>query len=372
MQSNNHQRKKRSKRLRDFLEYITERSVSFDGEEFHDLDARDIEGESLIHKAVIMDEPEIAKELIEHGVELNFHGDLGNTPLHIAASFGRLEMVKILIAGNAQVDSLDEGSMTPLFHAIMGNRLGIVRYLISHGASLDQVDCDGHRPIVFAKTGSRMEKLVKSAMDTTSRNSSEQVQRDFQTDNLAYQSQYLISKSLERLSWFDRKRVVPNSKHTRSENLADFLQHMQRKDGPFVGEVFRGLNVRNCAGDSLLHHAVATEEEEVVGELIELGVEVNCFNHEGKTPLHLAAERGNKDIIELLLSGNADIEAKDHSYMTPLFHAVLKETSRGVDALIELSANLHHLDIKGKKAIDHAIPGSRIERLLRDASINNK
>lgn len=367
MVSSNRHRKNRSKRLRDFLQYMAERSVSFDGEEFHDLDARNIEGESLMHKVVIMDEPEIARELIEHGVELNFHGDLGKTPLHIAASFGRLEMVKILIAGKAQIDSLDEGSMTPLFNAIMGNRLGIVRYLISKGTNLEHVDCDGHRPIEFAMTGSRMESLVKTAIEITSRNSPEQVHLQFQDENPAYESQYSISKSLRRLNWFERKHVVPNSKQTRSENLSDFLQHMQRQDGPFDGEGFLDLNVRNCAGETLLHQAVATKEEEVVGELIELGVEVNCFDHAGKSPFQLAAERGDKDVMEILLSGNADLETQDNNNMTALFHAVLKATSRGVAALIELGANLHHVDIEGKKAIDYTIPGSRIESLLRDA-----
>ncbi|MFN7291752.1 MAG: ankyrin repeat domain-containing protein [Pirellula sp.] len=351
---------------------MEESSFTFSGADFQDLDVRDYLGESILHKAVIMGELEVVQELVQLGVELNFQGELVYTPLHIAASFGRLEMVKILIVGKAHIDSLDERSMTPLFNAIMSNRLGIARHLISHGANLDHMDCQGRKPIEFARPGSRMDSLIKSAIEITSQNSPEQVRLQFQDENPAYESQHSISKSLERLSWFDKKQVIPNSKQTRSENLTDFLQHMQRQGSPFAGEELRDLNVRNCARESLLHHAVAMREEEVVGELIELGVEANCFDDAGNTPLHLAAERGDKDVMEILLSGNADLESQDHNNMTPIFRAVSKATSRGVNALIELGANTHHVDIQGKRPIDYAIPGSRIELLLRDASINNK
>lgn len=156
--------RKRSANLLDYLEHMRKTSISFGDADFEDLDVRDDEGESLLHKAIIMDEPEIVRELIELGVELNFHGDLGYTPLHYATSYERLHIVKILVEGKADIDSLDEGLMTPLHLSALGKKLEIVQFLVVSGANLDKEDHVGRKPIDFADPDSPIERFLRDAM----------------------------------------------------------------------------------------------------------------------------------------------------------------------------------------------------------------
>jgi ankyrin repeat protein len=154
----------RSANLRDYLEHMRKTSWHFENSDFKDLDARDDEGESLLHKAVIMDEPEIVKELVELGVELNFHGDLGYTPLHCAVIFQFLAIVTILVEARADIDSLDEGKMTPLHLAAMGKKLEIVEFLVERGADLDRKDMAGRMPIDFADPDSPIFLFLQEEM----------------------------------------------------------------------------------------------------------------------------------------------------------------------------------------------------------------
>lgn len=71
-------------------------------------------------------------------------------------------------------------------------------------------------------------------------------------------------------------------------------------------------------GDTLLHMAVGSSEEDVTKFLLANKADVNAKDNLDLTPLHFAATTGQKTIAELLLAKGADVNAKDNKGRTPL------------------------------------------------------
>lgn len=99
----------RSNKLEKFLIDLKKEIPSFEEADFTNISWCNYEGENALHIAIGRYEYEIAKELIELGVEINARGDLGRTPLHEAASKADLRFVKLLVESGADVHALTEG-----------------------------------------------------------------------------------------------------------------------------------------------------------------------------------------------------------------------------------------------------------------------
>jgi ankyrin repeat protein len=82
---------------------------TFDRDLFDDVNATNGDDENALHLAARRNDLEAARLLIEAGINIDQHGDLGRTPLHEAASHGHQEMVLLLIESGADVHALTEG-----------------------------------------------------------------------------------------------------------------------------------------------------------------------------------------------------------------------------------------------------------------------
>ena len=113
---------------------------------------------SLLHQAVIDDQPTILKELVNHNAELEVKGTEGETPLHLAAYYNRETMVLTLLKGKAEVNAVDDVKHTPLHLAADQGNLAIVEILVSNGADVNAEDLSGNTPMDLASL-SRKDKV---------------------------------------------------------------------------------------------------------------------------------------------------------------------------------------------------------------------
>lgn len=80
----------------------------------------------------------------------------------------------------------------------------------------------------------------------------------------------------------------------------------------------------NFFGDTALHIAVTSGNNDMIKVLLEAGADVNTKGASGVTPLHLASFYGNEKIAETLLSAGADVNAAGYRHNdTPLHVAAL-------------------------------------------------
>lgn len=100
-------------------------------------------------KAILANDLETVKRLINQGVELNFSYD--TTPLALAASLGNLEIVQLLIEGGANINlQMEDEGDTALMVASLYGHYEVVKRLVEAGADVNIQDCYGAKAVGMA------------------------------------------------------------------------------------------------------------------------------------------------------------------------------------------------------------------------------
>jgi ankyrin repeat protein len=102
-------------RLSSIFDEIRENPL-WEGVVFDDVNALNPDGDNVLHWAVRRNDMEVARLVIECGINVNQHGDLGRTPLHEACGCGHREMVRLLVEHGADLYAQTEGE-TPFYLA---------------------------------------------------------------------------------------------------------------------------------------------------------------------------------------------------------------------------------------------------------------
>ena len=95
---------------------------------------------SLIHFASQFGQMEIVKYLIKKGANINAKNLQGTTPLHKAVFYKRNETAKYLIDQGAKINDQDSYKQTALHIAVEVEDLAMIKYLLDQGADLDIKD----------------------------------------------------------------------------------------------------------------------------------------------------------------------------------------------------------------------------------------
>lgn len=107
-------------------------------------DPNDTTGERAVPPllyACMRKDPEIVKQLIEHGANVNVvlkfdpEDDTDSTLLHMAVFYGNLDICEQLINAGADVNAADVLGETPLFVAVRKGKPAIAELLLTHGAT---------------------------------------------------------------------------------------------------------------------------------------------------------------------------------------------------------------------------------------------
>jgi ankyrin repeat protein len=79
-----------------------------------DVNARDRNRFTSLHLASKEGHTDVAQFLLEHGVDVNAWGNLRSTALHLASERGRLEVIRLLLEHGADVEAQDYRYRSPL------------------------------------------------------------------------------------------------------------------------------------------------------------------------------------------------------------------------------------------------------------------
>lgn len=90
-------------------------------------------------------------------IDVNTRGYTGDTPLKIAVVRQDLELVKFLLEYGANPNIQGEDNCAPLHHAAISENLEIVQLLLTHGASIDALDIYGVTPAGYSRGSSNPE-----------------------------------------------------------------------------------------------------------------------------------------------------------------------------------------------------------------------
>ena len=119
-----------------FFKKASARVVAHCLREGADLNARDVDGWTPLHKAATSSEtPAVIKTLLNAGADLNARDEIGRTPLHMAAFSKTPAVVKVLLDAGADLNARAEDGWTPLhFAAAFSKTPAVVKVLLDAGA----------------------------------------------------------------------------------------------------------------------------------------------------------------------------------------------------------------------------------------------
>lgn len=270
-----------------------------------DLNSLTSNGIAPLHYAVLHQNIEMIKLLLEKGCDVNIHRRIKEqmTALHYAARNGNEEIIKILLEAGACVDPPNIRQRTP-FHEVMrgGAEAGpAAKLLLERGSDINATDWQGMTPLlVAAKNGCG--PMVK----------------------------WLLDEGAFFAAVDEQRRTVL---HIVAESP------FWDGDVSTIGLLLEkgiGLDVQDRHGHTPLHSAAGGGVYEMVSELLKHGADIRARDKNGATALHSAAKglrryRRSFPAVQVLLDNGAEINALDDEGRTALHWAVIQGQSRDVD-----------------------------------------
>lgn len=276
-------------------------------------DVADEQQWTALHRAVNMDNVELAKLLLDKGAAPDPKLGGGWTPLHQAAHAGQAHMVQLLVNGEAAVDERRQDGRTPLHVAAEKGHASAVRALLKKAnpglttgedeqTALHLAAAEGHADVVQVLvekrgTAEARTKRGETALHIAAQRGHVDVIRALnghaEPQSLAQSGRWPLLIALEA-EQFKAARVL-----------------VQEYEAP--------LDEPRQGGMTVLHLASLKGNEEHVRFLLSVGADPNVRGVDQSTPLHLAAEAGSEAVVEVLLEDvRTDVCAREIGGDTPL------------------------------------------------------
>jgi ankyrin repeat protein len=145
------------------------------------VNARNAEGETPLHRAVERGMPRLTKLLIDAGANVRARSKHGETPLHLAALHADPILVEMLLAAGADPNARNDSGESVLYWAALTGNTDTARVLVEHGADPDVTDLEGNGPLHGAADGGHIDTvryLVKVCAEPQGKNRAGQTPGD--------------------------------------------------------------------------------------------------------------------------------------------------------------------------------------------------
>lgn len=229
-----------------------------------DINGRDPNfGASVLAAAVVRNQVETAKYLIENGADVNQASQDGSIPLHTAALFGFAESAELLINSGADIFASGQG-----------------------GTPSDITNADWETTLYIAS----IIQLDVNEEDVMAGREKVRELLDERTNELAYENPFIA--------------VLTNNREALKASLANGEVNLNQLDPQ--------------TGASILTLASINGDGQIAEVLLEAGADANLTNRDGGTPLHAAVFFGKEGIVKALLAHGADKDAMNNDGATAL------------------------------------------------------
>lgn len=315
----------------------------------------DGQGRTPLHAAASAEGLEMVGALLDAGADPQALTNDGSSPLHAAARSGSAEVIDLLISAGADPGAVTNDSRTPLHLAVQERRSALFGAedrpwrlpafaLLEAGADPDVRTDDGDTPLHLhlSRWGSDtalVSGLVRAGADLNARNAMGQTPLHVARTNrnfLAVNKLLQLGADPEARDNAGRIADPDCYWHTRGDPLygASFLAKAPAESVRGCIESGIPVDARDEVGRTHLTRMVSTlaccaDFENVLGEFVAAGADVNARDNAGMTPLHHTfTMRGRipdwilNSVTAALLDAGADPNARDSQGSTLLQTAV--------------------------------------------------
>ncbi|XP_061662554.1 ankyrin repeat domain-containing protein 16 isoform X2 [Syngnathoides biaculeatus] len=293
-------------------------------------------GDTLVHYAARHGHVDILKFLIkEVGTDVEVYNNDYKRPLHEAASMGHRACVSYLLQEGAQVDCLKKADWTPLMMACTRRNLHVIRELLEHSADPFLRNKDGWSAFHIAcrEGDPRVVRYLLEVAPDVWRSESKTRRTPLHTSAM-HGREEVVAILLERCDY------TPDDKD--SCGVTPFVDAVRNGHVSLARLLLEKHQASPTAADILgvqpVHQVAITGQEEALRFLVrELHVDVN----QGATglqftSLHYAAKEGHVSTIKTLLDLGADLHVRDKKGRTALHMASMGQHAEAARTLLQL------------------------------------
>lgn len=247
------------------------------------LDIETATGNTALMLALITDNYEIAKWLIEQGADLHHVNRVNNTPFTLACELADPEFVRWILEKKADFKGQDGAKA--LSDVMKAGKWDMTHVLIDHlvGSEIDVSFI--YQSIICSSGKEIIQKL------------------------LSYPNQNINKVA-------NAQKFTPLHVSVYKENLGILQVLLDRGADPNCKDIFL------CTP---LHRVPLFVQKDAVAfakALIKSGASIDSQDKDGRTPLHLAIKEGKEQLIEFLIKNGASLQIQDKDNKSPLDYAI--------------------------------------------------
>lgn len=330
----------------------------------------------------------LIQSLIKKRANLNHQDPLGKTALHYAVSKQRNDIIAELIKAGANVHLKDENELTPLMQLVSDDKseLATLQAFFKNLTTLEKAKAineqivgyswRGYTPLLIACQETNwviVKELIDQGADTNHADHEKHTALHYA---IAANNITMVQILHEHGASLADPLLLPLAI---ANNCSSPLIQLLIKECSDINYLYRSDYYSGNLKNTALHHAVSSQRNDIIIELIKAGANIHLKDHNGSTPLmHIIGNEGLGHLETLRtflksLSTHERIKAlnDDSDDYTPLQIAIrgprnsqwLYKNNRNrkvvdlevVKELIEGGADIDHLNTKGHTALYYAI-----------------
>ncbi len=329
----------------------------------------DSQGQTLLHRAAERGQLETVQAQIADGAHVNARDKSQQTPLHKAAMRGHVNVIEVLAKAGGDFNLCDANGKSPLHYTAEFGHCDAAKALIYIGADLNQRDNNGKTPLHCAVENDIEKEVVRLLFQS----GVNVLERDNHDDDA-----FMYSLKLNTV---DIARFIMQAAHINIDGIRCNWHYLEFTVYDGLEQVVRNLialgvdvNQQFIHRQTALHIASKRGHNVIAAMLLQAHANVNVVNSNGETPLHEAAASGSGEIVRLLIDAGAQVNAQEERQKTPLHLAAQCGRDEAVKTLIDENANVSAIDVDGVTPLHRAAAGGHatvVRRLVNaGAQIN--
>jgi ankyrin repeat protein len=331
------------------------------GGESFDRDSKPGRGETPLHLAAALENPEFARLLVDRGAEVNAKDDDGHTPLHVAVRAGREPTVRLLFEHGADPNVSEKNVSSPL--SLSDDRLDIAGLILAQKLRPEVIN-DALAGAVFRENKDFAHLLLKHGAEPNINAAcilglKERVSTlvdanpsivNAPTEN--YYKRRLINLAAEHGQLSIVELLVAKGAEIQPKEdrwpISEAAENGRLSVVQFLVEQGTDINEKGKWGDPPLIAAASGGHANVVRFLLDRGAKPLATEESRKTALHAAARKGATEVAEIMLDVGVPVNSRDRSGQTPLHVAAYDGHAATAELLLRRGANINARDRRGQ------------------------
>ena len=311
--------------------------------------------ETPLHHAVIGNQIEAAKLLLDKGANPNSQNTFDMTPLHYAVASGHTEMIALLLERKANPNAAGRHRLSPLQFALSKDysnylkaplrphapslQFGMIDMLLSKGADLEHRDQFGVTAFLIASkllSVELLQHLLNKGADPLALNDAGENALFFllEATGSAVDEN---SHALNIFKFLTEKGIDIRHKNNKQQSLIHYACHQEIMD--YLIKQGLDINATDANSTTPIHGLLVSldchQPDASIKRLLIAGADPNIRDTKGRTPLHrITGSKSHLSLLPLLLEHGADLSVRSKKYGDTPLH--LAARNRYATAEIEL------------------------------------